>query len=164
MTWATLSSRWARLGLLTAAERFDAHQQENFASLFLPSPTSEGAILHYLRDQAPVIRKPRRQVKLEHRVRQLEWMAQRWNGAEGNPQVIAAVVGLSSDAWKRFEAGRGVGRVTSLVDMELTADTQPDGPKAAKRPTRSRGGSCWPSRPAGSKVFGRCPGKLASVR
>jgi len=43
-------------------------------------------------------------------------------------------VGLSSDLWKRFEAGRKVGRVTSLVGMELTADTQPDGPPRRRLP------------------------------
>lgn len=41
-------------------------------------------------------------------------------------------MGLSSDAWKRFEARREVGRVTCLVDMELAADTQPAGPAVAE--------------------------------
>lgn len=58
------------MGLLRAVERFDAHQQENFASF--AKLHILGAILDHLRDQAPTIRKPRRQVELEHRVRQLD--------------------------------------------------------------------------------------------
>lgn len=58
------------LGLIRAAERFNPDRGTAFGPF--ARPHVRGAILHYLRDTAPVVRLPRRQEELRQRLRQLE--------------------------------------------------------------------------------------------
>ena len=58
------------LGLLRAAELFDAQTQTPFDAF--ARPHIRGAILHYLRDSALAVRLPRRQMELHDKLRQVQ--------------------------------------------------------------------------------------------
>jgi RNA polymerase sigma-B factor len=111
------------LGLLRAAERFDREAGTSFE--VFARPHIRGAILHYLRDIAPIIRRPRRQVELEQRARRVE--ADLWQRGCGPVQesVLAAALGLSECQWQRFRAGRQLAQVTRLNQLEVVDRPEP---------------------------------------
>lgn len=108
------------LGLLRAAELFRSDQGTPFEAF--ARHHIRGAILHYLRDQAPVIRLPRRQKELEDRLRRLE---QSPAGSSASPlesmehSGLRRLLGLSEPQWRRFEQLRQLGRLVSLDAEEV---------------------------------------------
>ncbi|CAK6688234.1 sigma-70 family RNA polymerase sigma factor [Synechococcus sp. CBW1107] len=124
------------LGLLRAAELFQSDQGTPFEAF--ARHHIRGAILHYLRDQAPLIRLPRRQRELEDRLRQLQ-QSQAGAAAESchRQEALAnsslhQLLGLSEAQWQRFEQLRQLGRLVSLDGEEeklAAAEPEPeDGP------------------------------------
>jgi RNA polymerase sigma-B factor len=89
------------LGLIRAAERFRPGVCVPFAAF--ARPHIRGAILHHLRDLAPVIRVSRR---LQERRLLLErykrWVWQR-EGREPTPLEQRSVLGLSEDQWRDLQ-------------------------------------------------------------
>ncbi|MCT0219888.1 sigma-70 family RNA polymerase sigma factor [Synechococcus sp. CS-1329] len=132
------------LGLLRAAELFQSDQGTPFEAF--ARHHIRGAILHYLRDQAPVIRLPRRQRELEDRLRRLQ-QSQLGEAAATNPcqepltgVSLARQLGLSEAQWQRFEQLRQLGRPVSLAGEEdrlVAAETEleegPAGCEAGER-------------------------------
>ncbi|WP_247216599.1 sigma-70 family RNA polymerase sigma factor [Synechococcus sp. C9] len=81
------------LGLIQAIERFDLERGVAFSSFALPYV--RGAMQHYLRDQSPTVRLPRRWQELYQRATQ--WISQ-WRqtqGREPTTQELAAGLGIS---------------------------------------------------------------------
>ncbi|MCP9818057.1 sigma-70 family RNA polymerase sigma factor [Synechococcus sp. Cruz-9H2] len=119
------------LGLLRAAELFQSDQGTPFEAF--ARHHIRGAILHYLRDQAPVIRLPRRQRELEDRLRRLQ-QNQAGGSAEGSRRTeplanssLRRLLGLSEAQWQRFEQLRQLGKLTSLDgEEERIAATEPE--------------------------------------
>lgn len=107
------------LGLLRAAELFQSDQGTPFEAF--ARHHIRGAILHYLRDQAPVIRLPRRQRELEDRVRRLQHSASLTNAS------LHTLLGLSEVQWQRFEQLRQMDRPVSLEgEEERLAAAEPE--------------------------------------
>ncbi len=119
------------LGLLRAAELFQSDQGTPFKAF--ARHHIRGAILHYLRDQAPEIRLPRRQRELEDRLRRLQ-QNRAGGGAEGSRRTeplanssLRQLLGLSEAQWQRFEQLRQLGRLTSLDgEEERIAASEPE--------------------------------------
>ncbi len=99
------------LGLLRAAELFQSDQGTPFEAF--ARHHIRGAILHYLRDQASVIRLPRRQRELEDRVRRLQRSQAQANAS------LHTQLGLSEAQWQRFEQLRQMDRPLSLEGEEV---------------------------------------------
>jgi RNA polymerase sigma-B factor len=134
------------LGLLRAAELFQRDQGTPFEAF--ARHHIRGAILHYLRDQAPVIRLPRRQRELEDRLRRLQ-QSQVAEASPGTgsrsmePMAVSSLrrsLGLSEAQWQRFEQLRQLGRLVSLdgeeerlAAAEPEAEVGPEGSEAGER-------------------------------
>jgi RNA polymerase sigma-B factor len=81
------------LGLIQAIERFDVERGVALSSFALPYV--RGAIRHYLRDQSPTMRLPRRWQEMQQRATQ--WVAQ-WQQTQGRQPTateLAAGLGIS---------------------------------------------------------------------
>lgn len=102
------------LGLLRAAELYRGDQGTPFAAF--ARPHVRGAILHYLRDQAALVRLPRR---LEEQRQQLVRL-RRLQPHLTNPEEQRRALGLSVQQWQRLEAAVASRRPLSL-------DLGPDG-------------------------------------
>lgn len=100
------------LGLLRAAELFRPSEQIPFPAF--ARHHVRGAILHYLRDQAPTIRLPRRQQELEDRLRRLERLEREPDGRPLGDETLRNRLGLSPGQWQRFQEMRLLGRPVSL--------------------------------------------------
>lgn len=122
------------LGLLRAAERFDAASSTPFDAF--ARPHIKGAILHYLRDQLQPIRLPRRlQEQLNLRRRCIAEQIER-QGAEPTDEQLRLAMGLTPEQWQQLERARGINRFTVLGPAQLeeipdAAETTPDGGSAA---------------------------------
>lgn len=103
------------LGLLRAAELFNRESGTPFEAF--ARPHVRGAILHYLRDSAPVLRLPRR---LGERRQQLQRVRQEWlrnHGCEPAPQDCRQALGLSQQQWQQLGEAMQVANVLPL-DLE----------------------------------------------
>jgi RNA polymerase sigma-B factor len=100
------------LGLLRAAELYRSSEGTPFTAF--ARPHIRGAILHYLRDQAPVIRLPRRQQELEDRIRVL---SRAWHVRSAQPPAdreVQGALGLTDLQWQRFQQLRLLSRTVAL--------------------------------------------------
>lgn len=91
----------AALGLIRAAERYDSATQVPFTAF--ARPHVRGAVLHYLRDVAPLLRVSRR---LQERGRQVERYRQaaRWSVEPTLAErELQAQMGLSDRQWRTLE-------------------------------------------------------------
>ena len=100
------------LGLIRAAELFVPSLGTPFSAF--ARHHIRGAILHYLRDQAGLIRVPRRQQELEDSLRQL--MRRRQAQGLGAPSdgEIRRDLALTDGQWERFQRLRVLGKPVSL--------------------------------------------------
>lgn len=87
----------AALGLIRAAERYDSGTNVPFAAF--ARPHVRGAVLHYLRDVAPLMRVSRR---LQERSRQVERCRQQ-AGGHGAELDLQRQMGLSDRQWRALE-------------------------------------------------------------
>jgi RNA polymerase sigma-B factor len=100
------------LGLLRAAELFRPADQTPFPAF--ARHHVRGAILHYLRDQAPAIRLPRRQQELEDRVRRLERIERDPDGRPLGEDTLRIRLGLTAAQWQRFQQLRLLAKPVAL--------------------------------------------------
>jgi RNA polymerase sigma-B factor len=106
------------LGLLRAAELYSRQRQTPFDAF--ARPHIRGAILHYLRDTAPVVRLPRRLEEQQHQLAQLR----RQSAEPPSPEQLRQAMGLNAAQWQRLlESGlhrRPVSLDHLLLDPEAT--------------------------------------------
>ena len=112
------------LGLIRAAELFDAQHGTPFAAF--ARPHIRGAILHHLRDIAPAVRLPRRQAELQERLLQFERSMRQSSVAEGR-RVGSERLGLSADQWTILMRQRQLNRPESLADLMVETDLRRPG-------------------------------------
>ncbi|MFN5698059.1 MAG: sigma-70 family RNA polymerase sigma factor [Cyanobacteriota bacterium] len=105
------------LGLIRAAERFEADRAIPFAAF--ARPHIRGAILHYLRDVAPSVRLPRRQVELQDRLQKLQnqLLVEERPNPTGNE--MAGLLGVSLKTWEQLALHRQLARPLPLHEELL---------------------------------------------
>jgi RNA polymerase sigma-B factor len=113
------------MGLIRAAERFEPSTGTPFSAF--ARQHVRGAILHYLRDQAPAIRLPRRQQELQDRVRKFtrEWQTR--FGQSPSEAELRSGLQLSVAQWCAFEQLERLRRLAPLeASMEGVAAEHDD--------------------------------------
>jgi RNA polymerase sigma-B factor len=103
------------LGLIRAAELYRSQSGTPFDAF--ARPHIRGAILHYLRDQAPAVRLPRRAVELQGRLNRL----QRQSSATPNRAAQAPLqeqLGLNPRQWNLLLVQRQLSRTVPLDERE----------------------------------------------
>lgn len=104
----------AQLGLIRAAELYEGCRDTPFDAF--ARPHIRGAILHHLRDVAPLVRLPRRQAELQEKIGRLQ------SGPEHSRPDLAAL-GISAETWHLLQRHRCLNRPLPL-EPELL-DTLP---------------------------------------
>ena len=107
------------LGLLRAAELFDAQTQTPFEAF--ARPHIRGAILHYLRDSALAVRLPRRQMELHDKLRQVQANWHKTHGQEASSEDLRRALGLSIPQWQELQRGKAMARPIGLADGVIDA-------------------------------------------
>ena len=102
------------LGLLRAAELFDAQTQTPFEAF--ARPHIRGAILHYLRDSALAVRLPRRQMELHDKLRQVQANWHKTHGQEASSEDLRRALDLSITQWQELQRGKAMARPIGLAD------------------------------------------------
>ncbi|MBW4529534.1 MAG: sigma-70 family RNA polymerase sigma factor [Aphanothece saxicola GSE-SYN-MK-01-06B] len=105
------------MGLIRAAELYREDRHTPFEAF--ARPHIRGAILHYLRDAAPLVRLPRRQAELQERFNKLQHhpMLQRDPGQ--GITVLSQTLGVTATEWHRLEVQRLLARPANLDDPSL---------------------------------------------
>ncbi len=112
------------MGLIRAAELYSEVRRTPFEAF--ARPHIRGAILHYLRDAAPLVRLPRRQAELQERFNRLQGtLADRGRPAEALGQ-LCATLGISEAEGRRLEVQRQLTRPCPLSDEELASVPDPN--------------------------------------
>ena len=111
------------LGLIRAAELYQSSRAIPFEAF--ARPHIRGAILHYLRDCAPILRLPRRQHELADRIRSASRRLAQALGRPPSDQEVRLDLGLSLLQWQRFEQLRQMAQVASL-EQDPAMAAQPD--------------------------------------
>ncbi|MDM7952156.1 MAG: sigma-70 family RNA polymerase sigma factor [Cyanobium sp. CZS 25K] len=105
------------MGLIRAAELYSEDRQTPFEAF--ARPHIRGAILHYLRDAAPLVRLPRRQAELQERFNRLRHHP----ALEADPgraiTVLSRTLGITPAEWRRLEVQRLLSRPANLDDPVL---------------------------------------------
>ena len=107
------------LGLLRAAELFDAQTQTPFEAF--ARPHIRGAILHYLRDSALAVRLPRRQMELHDKLRQVQANWHKNHGQEASSEDLRRALDLSIPQWQELQRGKAMARPIGLADGVIDA-------------------------------------------
>ncbi|MCT0228461.1 sigma-70 family RNA polymerase sigma factor [Synechococcus sp. CS-1331] len=107
------------LGLLRAAELFDAQTQTPFEAF--ARPHIRGAILHYLRDSALAVRLPRRQMELHDKLRQVQANWHKTHGQEASSEDLRRALDLSIPQWQELQRGKAMARPIGLADGVIDA-------------------------------------------
>ena len=107
------------LGLLRAAELFDAQTQTPFEAF--ARPHIRGAILHYLRDSALAVRLPRRQMELHDKLRQMQANWHKTHGQEASSEDLRRALDLSIPQWQELQRGKAMARPIGLADGVIDA-------------------------------------------
>lgn len=89
-----------RLGLIRAAELYDSHLAVPFSAY--ARRHVRGAILHYLRDQAPLVREPRRLQERRHQLRLQERQLTARLGRRPRPEELRCTLALSGEQWQEL--------------------------------------------------------------
>ena len=89
------------LGLIRAAELFRTEAAVPFP-VFARAHV-RGTILHYLRDQAPLLRLPRRRQELEQQRSRVARQLRQQLGREPGSEELRLACGLSPEQWQQFE-------------------------------------------------------------
>lgn len=119
------------LGLLRAAELFRERGGTPFEAF--ARPHVRGAILHYLRDAAPLLRLPRRVVE---RQRQLQLLRQSWQGpAVPSTEDLRCRMGLSQEQWQQLELAEQTRRVVPISEEQWEQLEAPRAEHGGDRPT-----------------------------
>lgn len=102
------------IGLIRAAERFDAQQGTPFEAF--ARPHIRGAILHHLRDVAPSVRLPRRQAELQQRLMRLERHLLQ-QGRKATPEALQSLLGINAEQWNVLMRQRLLNRAEALTEV-----------------------------------------------
>ena len=102
------------IGLIRAAERFDAQQGTPFGAF--ARPHIRGAILHHLRDVAPSVRLPRRQAELQERMVRLERHLLQ-QGRVATPADLQRLLGIDAEQWNLLMRQRLLNRAEALTEI-----------------------------------------------
>jgi RNA polymerase sigma-B factor len=102
------------IGLIRAAERFDAQQGTPFGAF--ARPHIRGAILHHLRDVAPSVRLPRRQAELQERLVRLERQLLQ-HGRAATPADLQRLLGIDAEQWNLLMRQRLLNRAEALTEI-----------------------------------------------
>lgn len=102
------------IGLIRAAERFDAQQGTPFGAF--ARPHIRGAILHHLRDVAPPVRLPRRQAELQERLVRLERHLLQ-QGRVASPADLQRLLGIDAEQWNLLMRQRLLNRAVGLTEI-----------------------------------------------
>lgn len=119
------------LGLIRAAELYRPEQGTPFPAF--ARPHIRGAILHYLRDEAPSVRLPRRQAELQERLQRLE-STQSWpvSGPDAAVQLRERL-GVDEDHWELLMRHRQLSRAMPLEEARLDEVAAPEALQADER-------------------------------
>jgi len=102
------------IGLIRAAERFDAQQGTPFGAF--ARPHIRGAILHHLRDVAPSVRLPRRQAELQERLLRLERHLLQ-QGRVATPADLQRLLNIDAEQWNLLMRQRLLNRAEALTEI-----------------------------------------------
>lgn len=121
------------LGLLRAAELYSPQSGTPFEAF--ARPHVRGAILHYLRDVAPMLRLPRR---LGERHQQLQRARQQWvhqHGRDPQPRDLRERLGLTAGQWEQLQQAAQLCLVVpldpGLLEQVGTLPAEPRGASVA---------------------------------
>ena len=112
------------LGLIRAAELYNSGKGIPFEAF--ARPHVRGAILHHLRDIAPMVRLPRRQAELHDRLSRLErrqeaTLATECQVSDSTPRPLREALGVDESTWRDLLAWRGLRRTMSCEGGWLDA-------------------------------------------
>lgn len=110
------------LGLIRAAELYRPETGTPFEAF--ARPHVRGAILHYLRDEAPRVRLPRRQAELQERLQRLEAGCRDLNAAASG-ELLRRQLGLDAEQWQLLQRQRLLNRPMPLEEAQLEALAAP---------------------------------------
>jgi RNA polymerase sigma-B factor len=122
------------MGLIRAAELYNEDRQIPFEAF--ARPHIRGAILHYLRDAAPLVRLPRRQAELQERFNRLRRHPALLGDGPSGLAALCRSLGVTGAEWQRLEVQRLLARPANLEDPALAeavaaasaaADPAPEG-------------------------------------
>ena len=120
------------LGLLRAAELYVPSRGEPFEPF--ARQHIRGAVLHYLRDQAPLVRVPRRRQELDQQRRRCENRLQSELGQAPPSEAVRQAMGLSPIQWERLAATPTGHRIVALDERDEVpaSDQDQEGPGDAR--------------------------------
>ena len=113
----------AALGLIRAAERYDSGSNVPFAAF--ARPHIRGAVLHYLRDVAPLVRVSRRLQERSRALRQCREAMAAATGLEATPAELRTQLGLSDRQWAQLEFTGLSGEASTPSVRQLREDEEP---------------------------------------
>ncbi|MCP9929407.1 sigma-70 family RNA polymerase sigma factor [Cyanobium sp. AMD-g] len=105
------------MGLIRAAELYSEDRHTPFEAF--ARPHIRGAILHYLRDAAPLVRLPRRQAELQERFNRLQHHPLLQADPGQGIKVLSQTLGVTPSEWHRLEVQRLLARPANLDDPSL---------------------------------------------
>lgn len=123
------------LGLIRAAELFNEDRRTPFEAF--ARPHIRGAILHYLRDAAPMVRLPRRQAELQERFNRLSRHPILLADPGRGITLLSGTLGVTPAEWQRLELQRLLARPANLDDpclVEAVASQTASGPCRQEEP------------------------------
>ena len=105
------------MGLIRAAELYDRDRRTPFEAF--ARPHIRGAILHYLRDCAPLVRLPRRKAELQSRLGRLLAACSSLDGAHGERSLLLSRLGVNGEQWHLLQQNRRLNHPCSLDGPEM---------------------------------------------
>jgi RNA polymerase sigma-B factor len=105
------------MGLIRAAELYNEDRATPFEAF--ARPHIRGAILHYLRDAAPLVRLPRRQAELQERFNRLRSHPALLADSSRGIAALCRTLGITPAEWQRLEVQRLLARPVNLDDPTL---------------------------------------------
>lgn len=119
------------LGLIRAAELYRPELGTPFQAF--ARPHIRGAILHYLRDEAPSVRLPRRQAELQERLQRLETEQVWQQGDEAAATRLRRQLGVDDENWRLLIRQRQLCRAIPLEEARLEELAAPDQEQGEER-------------------------------
>lgn len=120
------------LGLIRAAELYRSEQGTPFPAF--ARPHIRGAILHYLRDEAPSVRLPRRQAELQERLQRLESRGPNPDGTEMSAgAALRERLGIDEAHWNLLLRQRQLCRPLPLEGAHLEELAAPEAGPSEER-------------------------------
>jgi len=117
------------LGLIRAAELYRPSLGTPFDAF--ARPHIRGAILHYLRDEAPTVRLPRRQAELQERLQRLQ--RELIPGVEAASAELRRRLGVDEEHWRLLLRQRQLCRPLSLEALQLEELAAPEQQESRER-------------------------------